>query len=67
MSSDQHDHGGDELTECPDCGAEIAGEASVTAKSVPELTVERRHAYVGRRGTDLWMCKQCGATLGVKR
>lgn len=66
MSSDPHDHESErELTECPECGAEISGEESLESKTVPELRVGPRSVY-GRGNHDLWLCRNCRATLGVR-
>lgn len=65
ISSDAHDHESeDELTECPDCGAEIAGEESLESTSMPGLRVGPRSVY-GEGENDLWLCTNCRATLGV--
>ncbi|KAB1188342.1 MULTISPECIES: hypothetical protein [Haloferax] len=62
--SDDH-----ELTECPACGRPIRGADDLErGEEVPELTrVDSRKVMVGRQPNDLWMCKGCGATLGVRR
>jgi ribosomal protein L37AE/L43A len=77
MSSDtnQHDEehvhetGDHELTECPACGKPITGADDLEkGETVPELTsVDSRSVMVGRASNDLWLCKGCGATLGVRR
>ena len=64
-----HETGDHELTECPACGRPIEGADDVErGESVPEITsVDSRSVMIGRRSNDLWMCKGCGATLGVRR
>ncbi|KAB1196161.1 MULTISPECIES: hypothetical protein [Haloferax] len=64
-----HEAGDHELTECPACGAPIRGADDMKrGETIPEITtMEKRHVMVGRRTNDLWMCKGCGATLGVRR
>ncbi|KAB1194158.1 hypothetical protein GJR96_12240 [Haloferax sp. MBLA0076] len=58
-----------ELTECPACGKPIRGIDDLEqGETVPELTtVDGRGVMMGRSKNDLWMCKGCGATLGVRR
>ncbi|WP_410764504.1 hypothetical protein [Haloferax sp. DFSO60] len=58
-----------ELTECPACGEPIRGADDILrGKSVPEVkTIRKRGVMVGRERNDLWMCKSCGAVLGVRR
>ncbi|MUV57693.1 hypothetical protein SAMN04487947_3820 [Halogeometricum rufum] len=72
MSSEEHEHEGEHehedeeaLTECPECGAEITGEESLESKTVPELRVDSGSVYAKGKN-DLWLCKGCRATLGVK-
>ncbi|WP_411963545.1 hypothetical protein [Haloferax sp. YSMS24] len=64
-----HEAGDHELTECPACGRPIKGADDVErGESVHEITsVDSRSVMVGRQSNDLWMCKGCGATLGVRR
>ncbi|XVH31227.1 hypothetical protein ACNS7O_12640 [Haloferacaceae archaeon DSL9] len=51
---------------CESCGAEIDSEDDLEVESVPVLTdVSKRRVTVGADRRDLWLCKQCGATLGV--
>lgn len=66
MASDEHEHESEEeLSECPECGMEIEGEESLESKSVPELRAGPRSVYAKNKH-DLWLCKGCRATLGVK-
>ncbi|ELZ85023.1 hypothetical protein C453_10595 [Haloferax elongans ATCC BAA-1513] len=57
-----------ELTECPGCGEPIRGaDDIVRGDSVPEIrSIRKRSVMVGRQPNDLWLCKGCGATLGVR-
>lgn len=66
MTSNEHEHESEEeLTNCPECGDELHGEESLESKTAPELRTGPRSVYAkGKR--DLWLCKGCGATLGVK-
>jgi uncharacterized protein with PIN domain len=68
MASEEHEHEHEteeEITECPECGAELGGEETLETKTVPELRVTPRSVY-GKNRRDLWLCKGCGAILGVK-
>ncbi|WP_396612519.1 hypothetical protein ACH9L7_04385 [Haloferax sp. S1W] len=71
---DEHEHHGhdsageEKLTECPSCGEPIQGaDDIVRGDPVPEIrSIRKRSVMVGRQPNDLWMCKGCGATLGVR-
>ncbi|SEL72773.1 hypothetical protein [Haloferax larsenii] len=56
------------LAECPNCGDSIRGaDDIVRGDSVPEIrSIRKRSVMVGRQSNDLWLCKGCGATLGVR-
>ncbi|MFC7203454.1 hypothetical protein ACFQJC_08015 [Haloferax namakaokahaiae] len=58
-----------ELTECPECGEPIRGADDVVrGKSVPTIEgLRKRNVTIGVKQTDLFMCKSCGAVLGVRR
>jgi transposase len=68
MSHDpDHEHESEEeLGECPECGRELEGEESVEKEPVESIRAAGPKVHIGRRQGDLWLCKGCGAILGVK-
>jgi transposase len=66
-SGPDHEHETErELEECPECGAELDGEESVEKEPVESVRSAGPTIHIGRRQGDLWLCKGCGAILGVK-
>ncbi len=68
MPSDAQDHKGEgEPTECPECGAVREESESLGSEWVSGLRAGPRSVYLYRTlKDDLWLYKNCRATLGVR-